>query len=809
MPRPILTLTILFTGVAFAIAEEAPDFAKLGRPFLEKHCLECHGAKEPKGELSLEPYKDGAAIVRSRKVWDTVVKRILSGDMPPKEKPKPVVAEAEAFVAHVKAVIDYADRHAPPNPGRVTMRRLNRVEYRNTVHDLLGVDFDPTEGFPADDIGHGFDNIGDVLSVSPLLMERYLDAAESIANRVIVVNPPPPARRYLSGKYLQPNNANTPQGRFRPLDPTAPEAVDSGPFLAPGDYLKFSADADLILRANLYAETKGDAPVKVALFLIGPNFPDAATDEERSQLMGANVAKLPPLKILKIYEITARDAAKTDQIEFPINRIGDIRNAGIALIKPSEGHEPAKLFIEHIWSEGPLETRPASHLKILATSPDKSPAEQTREVITRLLRRGYRRPPTEPELARMIQVVEAAQARGEKWEAGMQQVIQILLSSLKFLFRVELDDRPQSPEPTPLDEFQLASRISYFLWSTMPDDELLNLADKKELTARLDEQVRRMIADPKSAEFVKNFALQWLQIQRLERFAPDAKLFPTFDDRLKAAMLKETELFFASILKEDRSIYDLLAANYTFLNEPLAKHYGIADTNGNRIGETATQPGGQPIRGPEFQKVMLQGPSRSGLLTQASVLTVTSNPTRTSPVKRGRWVLEQILGEPPPPPPPNVPELPNTEQAVAEGTLRKRMEIHRQNPACANCHAQMDAIGFALENFDAIGQWRTKDGAFDVDVTGEFADGTKFSGPEGLKTVLAQKREMFARCLAEKMLTYALGRGVEYYDRRAVDRIVAQLAAGENKFSVLVTEIVKSDPFRQRRGGEEFPERGP
>jgi hypothetical protein len=800
MPRCLLTVMLLICAAGVTAAEDAPDFAKTGRPFLEQHCLSCHGGKEPKAELSLESYNDGLSVVRGRKVWDNVLKMIAAGEMPPKDKPRPEAAEIEAFIVHIKAVIDHADRTAPPNPGRVTMRRLNRVEYRNTVRDLLGVDFDPTEGFPADDIGHGFDNIGDVLTLSPLLMERYLDAAESIANRVIVVNPPPPPRRYLAGRFLQPNNAQTSQDRFRILDPKSEEAVHSGPYTAGADYLKFTADADLMLRANLYAETASDAPVQVALFIAGPKLTEVSSDAERAQLLGANATKLPPLKILKTFEITAREAAKPQQIEFPINRRGDIQNAGVALVKPPEGKEPAKLFIEHIWSEGPLETRPASHVMLLKTSPDQSPAVQTREVITRLLRRGYRRPPTDAEVVRFIDLVESAQAQGEKWEAGMQRAVQILLCSPKFLFRVELDDRPQSPEPAAIDEFQLASRMSYFLWSTMPDDELLALAEKKELTAKLDEQVRRMIADPKSSEFVKNFAQQWLQIQRLERFAPDPKLFPTFNDPLRSAMLKETELFFASVLKEDRSVYDLLQADYTFLNEPLAKHYGIADSNGNRIGETATQPAGQPIRGLDFQKVMLQGQSRGGLLTQASVLTVTSNPTRTSPVKRGRWVLEQILGEPPPAPPPNVPELPNTEQAAAESSLRKRMEIHRQNPSCANCHTKMDAMGFALENFDAIGQWRIKDGAFDVDATGEFADGTKFSGPEGLKTVLAQKREMFARCLAEKMLTYALGRGVEYYDRRAVDKIVTQLAAGGDKFSVLITEIVKSDPFRQRRG---------
>ncbi|MFN0199191.1 MAG: DUF1592 domain-containing protein [Planctomycetaceae bacterium] len=789
-----------------ALGEDMPDFSKIGRPFLEQHCIECHGGTEPKGELRLDEYQEAASVVKQRKLWDKVVKVVQSGQMPPEDRPQPKPDEANAFVAHVKAVFDDADRRAPPNPGRVTMRRLNRTEYRNTIRDLLEVDFDPTENFPADDVGHGFDNIGDVLTLSPLLMERYLEAAESIAQRVILVNPPPPARRYLSGKYLQPNNAQTSQARFRVMDPKSEEAVHSGPFTAGGDYLKFSADADLIVRANLYAETATEGPVKVALFLVGKDLQGLASPEELSQFLGANAPKLTDVKILQVFEITARTPDNPQQIEFPVSRMGGVLSAGVALLKPAEGQEPAKLHFEHIWSEGPLETRPASHIKLLACSSEKTQPEQTREVLTRLLRRAYRRPPTMDELNRLAQRVDAAQAAGEKWEAGMQEALQIVLCSPKFLFRAELDDRPQSPEPQPLDEFQLASRLSYFLWSTMPDDELLNLAESKQLTAQLPEQVRRMLGSPKSGQLVRNFALQWLQVQRLERFAPDAVLFPTFNDQLRSAMLKETELFFDSVMREDRSIFDLLDANYTFLNEPLAKHYGIVDTQGSVASQEAPQPGGMPIAGLEFQRVALQGKTRGGLLTQASVLTVTSNPTRTSPVKRGRWVLEQILGEPPPPPPPNVPELPNDANAVATGSLKQRMEIHRQNIACANCHAKMDPIGFSLENFDAVGQFRTKDGEFDVDATGDFADGTKFSGPDGLKEILARNRELFARCLAEKMLTYALGRGVEYYDKKAIDKIVAGLTAGDYKFSALVTEIVHSDPFRQRRGGEEAVE---
>jgi mono/diheme cytochrome c family protein len=786
----------------FVVAADAPaaDFAQGGRPFLEKHCLACHSGAEPKAELSLEAFRDSAAVVKQRKVWDSVLKMVTAGDMPPVDRPRPTVAEVEAFTAHVRAVFDHADRNAKPDPGRVTMRRLNRTEYKNTVRDLLGVDFDPTEDFPSDDIGHGFDNIGDVLTLSPVLMERYLAAAETIADRVILVNPPPPARRYLAGRFLQPNNAQTSQAEFRVLDPTSPEPVHSGPFMAPADYLKFSADADLILRATLYAEPKGASPAKVALFILGNNLQDVSSDEEVDQLLGAKVPR--PMKILKTYEITARDARQPQEIEYPIRRMGNLRNAGVALIKPPKGEEPARLFIQHIWSEGPLETRPKSHLMILGESPQPPTTERKREALTRLLRRAYRRPATEEEVRRVSALVEEAQAEGEKWEAGVQRAIQAILCSPKFLFRVELDDRPQSPEPRPLDEFQLASRLSYFLWSTMPDDELLDLADQGQLTPNLEQQVRRMLADPKSSELVRNFALQWLQVERLEWIAPDAQLFPSFNNRLRAAMLKETELFFESIVREDRSVLDLLDADYTFLNEPLARHYGIADANGNWVGQKPQRPRGGPIRGEGFQRVSLQGRLRGGLLTQASVLTVTSNPTRTSPVKRGKWVLEQLLGEPPPPPPPNVPELPSNPEAVAGASLRKRLEIHRANPSCANCHAKMDPIGFALENYDAVGAFRTKDGEFDVDASGEFADGTRFSGPEDLKSILREKKGAFARSLAEKMLIYALGRGLEYYDRPTTERIVTELSAHDYKFSVLVTEIVRSDPFRLRRGSD-------
>ncbi|MCA9226196.1 MAG: DUF1592 domain-containing protein, partial [Planctomycetales bacterium] len=344
----------------------------------------------------------------------------------------------------------------------------------------------------------------------------------------------------------------------------------------------------------------------------------------------------------------------------------------------------------------------------------------------------------------------------------------------------------------------LASRLSYFLWSTMPDDELLELAQRGELSKQIDAQVRRMLADPRADQLVEHFALQWLQIKRLETFAPDKALFPMFDDDLRGAMLDETRLFFAAVMREDRSILELLHSDFTYLNEPLARHYGLTDAfraAGGSIGRGRSRRNGG---GDEFVRVSLPDASRGGLLTQASVLTVTSNPTRTSPVKRGRWVLEQLLGSPPPPPPPNVPEL-EAQKEKLTGSLRERMEQHRQNPACASCHARMDPLGFAFENFDAVGRFRVKDGEYDIDPSGELPGGQTFAGPGELKQILQGRKQMFARCLTEKMMTYALGRGLEYYDRPAVNRIVRQLEANDFKFSTLVVEIVSSDPFRLRR----------
>jgi hypothetical protein len=780
-----LLLPALADHPAAAAPADAPGFtfARDGVAFLEKHCVQCHGDKVHKGDITLHRYRDEQAVLRDRKTWERVLHKLEAGEMPPPSRPRPPVADVEALTRTLRGLFAQADRGAQLDPGHVTIRRLNRTEYNNTIRDLVGVDFNPAEDFPSDDVGLGFDNIGDVLSLSPVHVERYLAAAESIVQRAIVVGDPPrPARRPVEAASLRPPpRAGARDVDHRSLD-AREELFTTYKLSVPGEYR---------VRVRAWGRQAGGEPVKMALRLDGK---EVYTGE-----VTATTAK----------------AAAYESPSVPVEA-GEHRVA-VAFLNPftdPKADKPAEatrtLFLQRVELEGPMDTYPASHKRIMACDAALPKREQARQIVTRFATRAYRRPATAAEVERLLKLVDAAVARGDKWEASIRLGLEAVLVSPKFLFRVELDDRPDSAEPHPIDEYQLASRLSYFLWGSMPDDELFNLAGKKALTANLDAQVRRMLKDPKAKSLVDDFFVQWLQLRRLKTAAPDPKLFPTFNEGLRAAMLTETELFVGEVVREDRSILDLIDTDFTYLNEPLARHYGITDTQGNaagvaRSGDRATtiRPGEQPIRGREFVRVSLTGGERGGLLTQASVLTVTSNPTRTSPVKRGKWVLEQVLGTPPPPPPPDVPALPESPQAVQSGSLRQRMEQHRANPSCASCHARMDALGFAFENYDAVGAFRTKDGDFAIDPSGTLPDGRSFRGPAELKAILKAKKELFGRCLAEKMLTYALGRGLEPYDRPAVDKIVAALARDDYRFSTLVLEIARSDPFRLRRGKEE------
>jgi hypothetical protein len=748
-------------------------FARDGVAFLEKHCVQCHGDKVHKGDVALHGYRDEQSIVRDRKTWERVLHKLEAGEMPPPSRPRPPAADVEALTRTLRGLFAQADRSARLDPGHVTIRRLNRTEYNNTIRDLVGVDFNPAEDFPSDDVGLGFDNIGDVLSLSPVHVERYLAAAESIVGRAIVVgDPPKPPRRPVEAMFLQPRLKDGPREVDQRTLDTQDELFTTYKVGVAGEYR---------VRVRAAGRQAGGEPVKMAVRIDGK---EVYTGEVKAAADKAGAYESPAVKL---------DAGEHRVAVGLVNPFTDPKAD-----KPAEATRA--LVIRRVELEGPTDTYPTSHKRIMSCVPDLPKREQTREILTRFASRAYRRPATADEVERLLKLVDAAEARGDKWEAGIRLALEAVLVSPKFLFRVELDDRPDSAGPHPLDEYQLASRLSYFLWGSMPDDELFELARKKALTANLDGQVRRMLKDPKAKALVDDFFVQWLQLRRLKTAAPDPKLFPTFNEELRAAMLTETGLFVGEIVRDDRSVLDLIDADFTYLNEPLARHYGIADTQGNAVGQKPARPGGKSILGREFVRVALGGGERGGLLSQASVLTVTSNPTRTSPVKRGKWVLEQILGTPPPPPPPDVPVLPETRQAVLSGSLRQRMEQHRANPSCASCHTRMDALGFAFENYNAIGAFRTKDGDFSIDPSGTLPDGRSFKGPAELKAILKGKKELFGRCLAEKMLTYALGRGLEAYDRPAVDTITAALARDDYRFSTLVVEIVRSDPFRLRRG---------
>ena len=624
----ILTAVICLFGVVFvetATADEKPAaaeptaFAARIAPFLQKHCSSCHGENSPEGGLSFVKYRDSANIQTDYELWEHVVRLLNERQMPPADEPQPTPKETAAVVIAIRDELAKFDCSAAQHPGRVTIRRLNKVEYNNTICDLLGLDFKPANDFPSDDVGEGFDNIGDLLTIPPILMEKYLAAAEEIATRAL---------------------------------------------------------ADESARKRILVHTPAD---------------------------------------------------ESKRVETAIRNVRE--------------------FAE----------------------------------------RAYRRPIDGEEAQQLFAIMRFAFEQGAPDHEIMSTVVQAILVSPHFLFRIERDpSRDDKNGIRELDDFEVATRLSYFLWSSLPDEELFSLARAGKLKQQetLLAQTKRMLADPKSRALVENFAGQWLQLRDVSHLVPDPKTFPEFDDELRAAMLGETQQFFAGLIRDDRSVLELLDGNYSFVNERLARHYGI-----------------EGISGSEFQRVSLGG-RRRGVLTHASILLLTSNPTRTSPVKRGKWILENVLGEPPPPPPPDAPPL--DEKAETFGSLRERMEQHRTNEACAVCHRSMDTLGFGLENFDAIGKWRDRDGRFEIDPTGTLPGDRTFSGPAELMTILAtEKKDAFRRCLTKKLLTYALGRGLVSYDRCTIESILRQLDENDNRFSALVAGIVTSDPFLLREARRE------
>lgn len=769
-------LPLLLLLVSVAAADDAPSpeqaAAQAGRdkayreqvqPMLAKYCIDCHGGSEPESDLAFDTLAEPAAAVGQKDAWLKAREYLRSELMPPKGEQQPTPEERKAIVDWIEAQFLGVDCTIARDPGRVTIRRLNRTEYNNTIRDLVGVDFHPADDFPADDVGYGFDHIGDVLSMPPILLEKYLTAAEEIVDRAIYVHTPDktPRQTFVAAKVE--HSSGSPHGGKGcwGLSSTG-EVFTEVSFPAKGEY---------VLRGCAFGMQAGDELPKMAFRLDGKD------------VFVADVAAKSGDPATYETKVTVEPGKKRFALAFT-NDFYDPKN-------PDPNNRDRNLAIEWLEVQGPLDARPAElpepHRKIIFCQPtDGNVGECASKILERFVTRAYRRPARPQEVERLAKFVEQAMAGGDRFERGIQLAVEAVLISPHFLFRIESGrggGRGGDGGPVqPISEFQLATRLSYFLWSTMPDDELFREATSGTLRKNAAAQVSRMLRDPKSRALVDNFCTQWLEIRRLREITPDAKRFPSFDHELREAMLTETKMFFASIIDEDRSVLDLIDADYTFLNERLAKHYGILR-----------------VTGPEFRRVQLADRDRGGVIAQASVLTVTSNPTRTSPVKRGKWVLEQLLGAPVPPPPPGSGDLSDDEQVALTGSVRQRTEQHRANPACASCHALMDPLGFGLENFDAVGAWRDRDGTFFVDASGELVDGRKFKGPQELKAILKTKKDEFARCFTEKMLTYALGRGLEPFDRCTVDDIVAALAKDGYKFSTLIQQIVASDAFQKRR----------
>jgi hypothetical protein len=740
-------------------------------PLLAKYCTTCHGQSKPKAGLNLAAFQDESSARSNRKAWARVREYIEGGLMPPDDRPQPSREEVGRLTRWIKSALTADDCGRTFDPGRVTIRRLNRAEYNNTIRDLIGINFRPADDFPSDDVGYGFDNIGDVLSMPPILMEKYLAAAETISEEAIVgAQSAKGLVKTWNSETIGSDAGGSPRGDGTLILTSESEIAVN---------YQFPRNATYVIRVRACGDQAGPEPVRMAVRIDGK-------DLKRFDVSAPSG---------KFQDFVVRQSLRGGPRRVSVAFLNDYYNPG----HPDPKQRDRNLIVESLEVEGPLHSTgdplPESHRRIIFTNPkakDDIP-RAAHAILERFASRAFRRPVGESELAKLMKLVDLATQQGDRFERGIQLAVQAVLISPQFLFRVELDSRGmptkvQTGNETPIQligDFELASRLSYFLWSSTPDDELWRAAVDGSLRSAdtLEKQVRRMLRDPKAQALVDNFAGQWLQLRNLRSLNPDRTRFPNFDDKLREAMIRETELFFRAVMRGDSSILEFLDSDFTYVNERLARHYGI--------------PG---IKGDQFRRVTLKGRERGGLVTQASILTVTSNPTRTSPVKRGRWVLEQLLGTPPPPPPPNVPVLTDDAKTLTAATLRLRMEQHRAKASCAVCHSKLDPLGFGLENFDAVGTWRDQDSGVPVDSSGTLPSGESFRGPKELRGMLKAHTPDFARCLTEKLLTYALGRGLEEYDRCAVEQIVKSLESSRYRFSVLVLGIVKSDPFQKRRG---------
>lgn len=770
-----IAAAICIIGSVPAVADPAATYEKEIVPLLEFYCFSCHAEGDSKGNFSMDEFKDLSAHLKDRKHWLPVWYNLRSQVMPPSGEDQPKPEEVAKLLRWLEKEVFELDP-GNPDPGRVTIRRLNRTEYQHAVYDLLGVEFDTLEAFPPDDTGYGFDNIGSVLSMSPLLMEKYLAAADQVVALAL------PEGAVAQVPRIEIEGAQ--------LTSTANPRVT-------GEWIPFADAHELTVGQEITWD--GDYQIDFEYSIHGAT--EATTDEAQLEV-SAGGRKVGEIQLgwdqRRVIKLSGKVALQKGSQNFKV-QVSPGR-------RPQAGEEELYLKVQRIIVQGPLGGEKKDFAKgyrmIFVDGPapesESGKDQYARKIMRSFVSRAFRRPLDDLTINRLVAIVrEASKEPGKNFQDGIKQAIAVCLASPRFLFRAEFQPEPNNPDKiVPLDEYALASRLSFFLWGSVPDDELLSLAFNKKLRENLRGQVDRMLKDPRSERMVRNFVGQWLRLRDVETVAVSAKEIlgsetnrdaaRIFNPRLRSDMRRETELLFEFILRENRPVEELISARYGFLNERLARFYGIENVTGDKF---------QPVD-------LTEHPERGGLLTQGSFLLVTSNASRTSPVKRGLYVLDNLLGTPAPPAPPDVPEL---EEAATPGkahpTMREMMEIHRKNPDCRSCHARMDPIGLGLENFNAIGQFRTQEHGKPIAAAGQLLTGEKFSDVAALKEILAVgRRKDFYRCLSEKLLTYAIGRGVEYYDSTTIDQLTARLEKNDGKLRELIQGIVESAPFQMRRG---------
>ncbi len=788
-----------------ATLRDAIQTASLNRSLLDQYCVGCHNGGRPVAALALDS-ADLARVGTEPRLWERVARQLRSGMMPPQGSPQPDRVSAEAFAAALEAEIDRVT--VSPRPGRPVMHRLNRVEYANAIRDLLALEIDAPSLLPADESLAGFDNIGGVLSISPSLLDRYLSAARRISR--LAVGDPSIGPAFASTTY------QAPQTVFQ--DARMSEDLPFGSRGGIAMHHHFPLDAEYTLRIRLQRNILG-----YVRGLTEPHHLEVRLDGTRVKAftIGGNKQFAPaPLSFTGVipgdpqweaYALTADDGLEVrlhatagphvlavsffdEAYEAEGVLQPELRGLGLAYSEfssaPSGPWGPA---INTVSVDGPYRTtgigETPSRRRLFScrpSTPDGPDSEAcARQIIATTARRGYRGPVADADITRLMNSYRAGTTSTGSFENGVQSAVERLLVDPRFLFRIERDPPGVKPGGAyRISDVELASRLSFFLWSSIPDDPLLEAAERGALREPVTSEahVARMLADDRARALVENFAVQWLALRQLRPVTLDAEIFTQYDGNLREAFLQETQLFIEDQLRQDHSVLDLLTAKYTFVNERLARHYGMPN-----------------VYGSHFRRVTV-GDDRAGLLGHGSILTATSYPTRTSPVLRGRWLLDNVLGTPPPPPPPGIPDLPSKGERGRLLTMRQRTEQHRTNPACAHCHVRMDPLGFALENFDAIGRWRTADETDDpIDASGAFPDGTAFRGVSGLRTLLVSRPQEFVRVLTGKLMTYALGRPVEDDDMPAIRAIVKSAASSHYRWSALILGIVRSVPFQMRQ----------